>query len=96
MTAQQKAQVDFIKGIVFGTPSADAGNDRVFISDVYDYMVKMGQDEGITLEQFKAIVLSVRLGLRLTRCDLVGAYDMSKVDRSSCTYMGAEFHFICR
>jgi len=91
VTNTQQAQLLFIQTMA---REASNGNTRVFISDVYDYIVDGAQDEGTTLEQFKALVIALRPSLNLSRCDLVGAYSPFTVARSACLYMGAEFHFI--
>lgn len=96
MLAQLQAQAMYLKSLAAATRKADSGNDRVFISDMYDHMVSLGEDEGTSLAEFKALLLQCKAArlVRLTRCDLVRLYDEVTVRRSETVYMEAEFHFV--
>lgn len=96
MTNQEQAQSSYLKDLAARSPKAGRSTDRVFIADAYNHMVSCGEDEGMSLAEFKALCLSLahKGGIILTRCDLVGAFELTKVEQSSCMRMGAEFHFI--
>jgi len=73
----------------------DIGGKRVFVSDAFATAKFLGLFAG-DLAAFKAELLAQwRAGsVKLTRCDLVGAYDDDKVADSEVTYLHATFHFL--
>lgn len=97
MTETMKAQAVAVNELAVATKRASANTtDRVFVAEVFDLLVARGEDEGMTLSQFKALCVELqKAGLvRLTRCDLVMAFGAERVERSECVRMGASFHFI--
>lgn len=91
-----EAQAMYLRTLAAETPRA--GEGRVFISDMFDRMVAVGEDDGMTLEGFKALLLECRKAglVTLSRCDLVGAHDPRTVERSACElrlFTITEFHF---
>lgn len=93
----QQAQAQAVNELAAATKRASAGSsDRVFIAEAFDALVARGEDDGMSLPEFKALCTELqRLGLvRLTRCDLVGAFGAERVERSEAIRMGASFHFI--
>jgi hypothetical protein len=92
----KRAQAMAVHEMAAATARAGQSTDRVFVADVWDTLVSRGEDEGMTLAQFKALCVELaRAGLvTMTRCDLVSAYGADRVLRSECERMGATFHFI--
>ncbi len=72
------------------------GERKVFVSAAYDQLRKDGRSSGISLPEFKALLVDLhRAGvLELARADLVAAMDPSLVAASEIDAQGAEFHFI--
>lgn len=93
---QLEAQAMYLKTLATKTPTAGLG--RVFIAAMFDTMVALGEDEGMTLAEFKDLLLACRKEglISLSRCDLVGSFDAQTVARSTCQlrlFTITEFHF---
>ena len=87
----------YLNTLAASTVRADSGNDRVFVADMYRNMVSRCEDEGMTLAEFKALLLSCHMAglVVLTRCDLVMAYGVSKVEESKIVRgHSTEYHFV--
>lgn len=69
---------------------------KAFISDVYDEVVREHRDDGMTLTEFKLelVRLSRKGAVKLSRCDLVAAFDPRVVAASEVHAGGAEYHYV--
>jgi hypothetical protein len=94
MTAQLQAQALYLASLAASTVRVDS--DRVFISDMYEHMVTLGEDEGMSLSEFKTLLLECHVAglLTLTRCDLPMAYSEEKVAKSVTLRGRTEYHFM--
>ncbi|MBA3538218.1 MAG: hypothetical protein H0T79_01195, partial [Deltaproteobacteria bacterium] len=74
------------------------GDRKVFISTVWDVLRHRPAWSSITLEDFKARLVTAHRAkqLELARADLVAAMDPALVAASETTTEGASFHFIDR
>lgn len=72
------------------------GSGKFFISDVYDQVVADDRDDGMTIDEFKALLNQLRRSgqVDLARADLVAAMPQRKVALSEMDAGGATFHFI--
>lgn len=89
---------DVVNRAAIATDPWAPNTGKVFISDVYDTIVRQGADDGVSLEELKhELVRLHKLGLlELARADLVAAMPAGKVARSETDAGGATFHFIVR
>lgn len=91
-------------GLVEQSPHAGNDTERWFISDVYQTAVSKNLHGNLTLPEFKELLIQLwRKGkIRLTRSDLVGAFDPRKVRDSTIEYSPhkggqvSEFQFIAK
>ncbi len=72
------------------------GNNKVFISHVWQQLKIEGNDFGLTEEQYKSYLIEAsKEGLiRLARADLPDAADPNDVQTSEISYLTGVFHFI--
>lgn len=78
------------------TTSGRFGQDKVFISHVWDRLHGEGRDFGLDEQHFKERLAEAnnKSLLRLSRADLAQALDQNDVARSETRYLTATFHFI--
>lgn len=91
-------------GLLEHTPHAGNDTERWFISDVYDTAVSKNLHGNLTLPEFKELLVHLwkRGKVRLTRSDLVGAFDPRKVRQSTIEHQAiqggpvSEFQFVAK
>lgn len=89
---------DVVNRAAIATTPWQPSSDKVFISDVYDTIVRDGADDGVSLEELKRELVRLnKLGLvELVRADFVPSMPHAKVVASETDAGGATFHFIVR
>lgn len=92
-----ESQQSHIAWVVLDTAKqASDGKRRVPISVVYDKLVELGRDSGITLDEFKQELLKLhRSGeVELARTDLTIVYDANIIKKSTVTDNGAQYDYV--
>lgn len=96
-TKFNESQQGHIAWVVIDTAKqASGGKRRVAISTVYDKLVELGRDSGITLDEFKQELLKLhRSGeIELARTDLPKQYDVDIVQKSTIRDGFAQYDYI--
>jgi hypothetical protein len=97
-TASKTVSAETVMTAARAVAQAGGHEDRVFI---YDVLVHLIETVGVWMtgpELRSELVRLHRAGeITMTRCDLRAAYDAEKLgEDGTCTYLRAEFNFICR
>jgi hypothetical protein len=97
-TTNTKLTAEMVLTAARAVPHAGNDTERAYI---YDVLVHLIEVVGVwaTGEELRAELVSLhRAGkITLTRCDLVAAFDAEKIGPDgTCTYLSAEWQFICR
>ncbi len=89
-------RVDLVRQGTRDTAPWAPGSPKRFISEVYDQLEADGRTDGVTLAEFKDILLELhrRGDIVLARADLVAAMPYDTVRESEIDAGGATYHFI--
>lgn len=81
---------------VRASPTGRWGENKVFVSHVWNDFLRREGSSGMDLEAFKRLLLDANQAghLSLSRADLVEVMDGEDVKRSEISSLGATFHFI--
>lgn len=95
-TEQDELRAELVRRAARDTAPWAPSSSKVFVSDLYDTLVRQGVDDGMTIDEIKAILVDLhRKGLIvLSRADLVAAMPQRKVAESEIDARGATFHFV--